>query len=165
MTDQPVILITGGARGIGRAIADLVVDQGASVILWDIDATALEDARTALGSAAHTEVLDISNADAVSAAQAALPLAPTHLVNNAGILGQAMPFDAMDAPEIDRVLGINLRGTLLVTSAFLRSLSTRTRMPRLSIWRRLRPSTGGSRSCRLWREQGSDAGADGGYGA
>lgn len=121
MTEQPIILITGGARGIGRAVADLVVEQGASVIMWDIDAAALEKAQLSLGSAAHVAALDISDADAVSAARAALPLAPTHLVNNAGILGQAMPFDAMDATEIDRVLGINLRGTLLVTSAFLRS--------------------------------------------
>ena len=116
---RPVVLITGGARGIGRAIADEVVARGAAVILWDIDAAALAEASSALGSAAHVAPLDISDAESVAKAEAALPLAPTHLVNNAGILGRAMSFDAMDAVEIDRVMGIDLRGTLLVTSAFL----------------------------------------------
>lgn len=117
---RPVVLITGGARGIGRAIADEVVARGAAVILWDIDAAALAEAGSALGSAAHVATLDISDAESVARAEAALPLTPTHLVNNAGILGRAMSFDAMDVVEIDRVMGINLRGTLLVTSAFLR---------------------------------------------
>lgn len=116
-----VVLITGGARGIGLAIAERVVAAGARVILWDIDVAALDQAKADLGSACTTQTLDIASSQAVSQAEMALEAAPTHLVNNAGVLGRAMTFDAMDAAEIDRTLAINLRGTLLVTSAFLRA--------------------------------------------
>lgn len=121
MTDTAVVLITGGAQGIGRSIAGLVVNSGARVMLWDIDAGALDIARGELGPACSTCAVDISDVTAVARAEAALDLQPTHLVNNAGVLGRAMPFTGMDAAEIDRVLGINLRGMLLVTSAFLRA--------------------------------------------
>lgn len=120
MTGTATVLITGGAQGIGLAIAEQVVAAGARVILWDIDAAALAQARATLGPACATRTVDISDPAAVDAAEAALDPSPTHLVNNAGILGRAMGFDAMHAVEIDRTLGINLRGTLLVTTAFLR---------------------------------------------
>lgn len=120
MTGGAVVLITGGAQGIGLAIARQVVAAGARVVLWDIDAAALDLARMELGAACRTCAVDISDATAVARAEQALDPSPTHLVNNAGILGRAMTFAAMDGAEIDRALGINLRGTLLVTSAFLR---------------------------------------------
>ncbi|MGO4853559.1 SDR family NAD(P)-dependent oxidoreductase [Phaeovulum sp. W22_SRMD_FR3] len=121
MSAPAVVLITGGARGIGYAVAERCVARGARVILWDVDAEALRSAARSLGPLAFAQRVDIADAHAVEAAEAALPHAPTHLVNNAGILGRAMAFDAMQAEEIDRALAINLRGTLLVTAAFLRA--------------------------------------------
>lgn len=117
----PSVLITGGAKGIGFAIAERLVKRGARVILWDIDAAALRSATDRLGPLASGQEVDVSAARSIAAAEAALTHPPTHLVNNAGILGAKMPLDAMDADAIDRVLAINLRGTLLVTSAFLRA--------------------------------------------
>ena len=118
--DTASVLITGGAQGIGLAIAQQVVATGANVILWDIDGEALARATDDLGPSCHARCVDISDQAAVARAEASPDFAPTHLVNNAGILGRRVAFDAMDAADIDRTLGINLRGTLLATAAFLR---------------------------------------------
>lgn len=118
----PVVLITGAAAGIGLATARRVVAQGAQVWLWDRDAAALQAAAASLGAQARSAVVDVADAAMIAQAEARLAeLPPTHLVNNAGILGRPMALDAMDPAEIDRALSINLRGTLLVTAAFLRA--------------------------------------------
>ena len=53
----PSVLITGGAKGIGFAIAERLVKRGARVILWDIDAAALRSATDRLGPLASGRVL------------------------------------------------------------------------------------------------------------
>lgn len=111
------VLITGGAAGIGLEIARAVTARGARALIWDIDAARLERAAAELPGC-FVACADISDPQAVAAAIAQGP-APTHLVNNAGILGPDMPLDAADAGAIDRVLAVNLRGTLLVISGFL----------------------------------------------
>lgn len=112
-----VVLITGGAAGIGLEIARAVSTRGAQALIWDIDAARLAAVADELPGCA-TALVDVSDAQAVARAIAAGPR-PTHLVNNAGILGPEMALDAARAPAIDPVLAVNLRGTLLVTSAFL----------------------------------------------
>lgn len=117
-----VVLVTGAAAGIGRAVARAAAARGAALWLWDRDAGALARTAAEIGPAARVAVVDLADPAAILAAEAALAAAPpTHLVNNAGILGRPMALDAMCPEEIDRALGINLRGTLLVTSAFLRA--------------------------------------------
>lgn len=111
------VLVTGGAAGIGFEIARAVTARGARALIWDIDAASLERAAAELPGCA-TVAADVSDAGAVARAIAEGPR-PTHLVNNVGILGPDMGFDAADAGAIDRVLAVNLRGPLLVTSAFL----------------------------------------------
>lgn len=111
------VLITGGAAGIGLEIARAVTARGARALIWDIDAARLAAVAAELPGCTALRA-DVSDAQAVAEAIAQGP-APTHLVNNAGILGPDMPLDAADPAGIDRVLGVNLRGTFLVTSAFL----------------------------------------------
>lgn len=123
-----VVLISGGASGLGLAIARRAVAAGARALLWDIDGQALAEAQAELG--AEGALVDVADPAAVARAEAALPRPPTHLVNNAGLLGRPMPLDAPDPAEIDRILGVNLRGTLCVTAAFLRR---RAAHPRASI--------------------------------
>jgi 3-oxoacyl-[acyl-carrier protein] reductase len=117
-TGQAKVLVTGGAKGIGLAIAKAVVECGEQVVLWDIDSLSLEAALDALGPLAEGQVVDISDPEEVEAA--GRDLTATHLVNNAGIMDRAMSFDVMEAAEIDRVFAVNVRGTLLVSSVFLR---------------------------------------------
>ena len=85
-------IVTGGARGIGFAIASRLLQSGARVCLWDRDGDALKDAKgklSALGTVA-TQTVDLTNPDAVSAAAAATKTefgSIELLVNNAGIAG------------------------------------------------------------------------------
>lgn len=113
------VLVTGAAAGIGRAVADAAMAAGARVLAWDI-ADAASPVSPDRIMPARVDVSDASAVDAALARSTAAGWAPTHLVNNAGIIGRRMALDAMEPAEIDRVLAVNVRGPLLVTSAFLR---------------------------------------------
>ena len=65
-----VAVITGGAQGIGFAIARRLVASGAKVSLWDMNADLLGSAKAELGDAASTVTVNITNYDAVAAAVA-----------------------------------------------------------------------------------------------
>ncbi|MFW2543091.1 SDR family NAD(P)-dependent oxidoreductase [Primorskyibacter sp. 2E107] len=123
------VLITGGASGIGRAVAERVVARGARAILWDVSGAALEATCADLGPLADGRVVDVGDATAVAEAGKALN-APTHLVNNAGILGGRMDWQAIDPVEVSRILAINVTGMMQVTSAFL---NARVAHPQASI--------------------------------
>lgn len=85
-------LVTGAARGIGAAIAELFVREGAEVLLTDIDGAGVEALAARLGAMAHARTLDVSDeahwsqaADWVEQSWGGLDV----LVNNAGITGFA----------------------------------------------------------------------------
>ncbi|MBC9207197.1 SDR family oxidoreductase [Roseomonas aerophila] len=115
------VIVTGGASGIGRAIVDAVVAHGGKAIVWDIQDAALRDCAARHGDAVTVVKVNVADSAAVRSAAAALPdgFAPTHLVNNAGIIGKLMPLAELEAEEIDRVLSINLKSVLYCTRAFL----------------------------------------------
>jgi 3-oxoacyl-[acyl-carrier protein] reductase len=108
-------IVTGGARGIGFAIAQRLLQSGASVSLWDVDAAALTAAATelkALGTV-HTAVVDVTSAESAEAAAASTAAALGKidiLVNNAGIAGSNAKTWETDPKEWQRVLSINLNG-------------------------------------------------------
>jgi 3-oxoacyl-[acyl-carrier protein] reductase len=86
-----VAVITGGAQGIGFAVAQRLVASGAKVSLWDMNATILAEAKAALGEAASTVQVNITDYDAVAAAVAQTEEALGKidiLVNSAGIAGK-----------------------------------------------------------------------------
>jgi 2-dehydro-3-deoxy-L-rhamnonate dehydrogenase (NAD+) len=115
-------IVTGGARGIGFAIAKRMLASGAAVALWDIDAVALEEAAVAFKGAGRVQgqVVDVSNEAAVAGAVAALKrdLGKIDiLVNNAGITGGNAPLWEL-APEVwRRVIEINLIAPYIVCRA------------------------------------------------
>src|SRR5215470_19439930 len=85
-------VVTGGARGIGLAIAERLLASGAKVSLWDVDADALRQAAEGLSGRGevHTACVDVSSEDQVGRAAAEATQrfgAIDLLVNNAGITG------------------------------------------------------------------------------
>lgn len=108
-----VAVITGGAQGIGLAIAQRLLQSGARAILWDVDAQALNKAAGELGSigSVDTRVVELTDDAAVAAASAdALAKAGRIdiLVNNAGITGGNAPSWELDPAVWRQVIEVNL---------------------------------------------------------
>ncbi len=106
-------VVTGGARGIGKAIAELLVASGATVRIWDV--------RPAQVPGAASEVVDITDSAAVQDAVARLPSAdePDILINDAGYLGKTQEFVGHVDADWQRIVEVNLIGTMRVTQALL----------------------------------------------
>jgi NAD(P)-dependent dehydrogenase (short-subunit alcohol dehydrogenase family) len=117
-------IVTGGARGIGLAIARRLLQSGASVSLWDVDAMALAQAKQELDPLGiiHTATVDVSDAESTEAAVASSVQALGKLdilVNNAGVAGlNAKTWETTPA-EWRRVLEINLTGPFLCCRAVI----------------------------------------------
>lgn len=113
-------VVTGGAQGIGRAIAERLLASGATVSLWDQDGELAEQTRTQLGAAAHAVAVDVTDAASVDAAAAktAKDLGGIDiLVANAGISGPNLTVWEYPPAEWRRVLEIDLTGVFLCCRA------------------------------------------------
>ncbi len=122
-----VIVITGGAQGIGEACARRLVADGARVALWDVDdarGSALAASLVAGGARAsycHCNVASKADVDAALAATLAAMDRIDGLVNNAGIFKSA-PFLDISEADWDAVIAVNLKGHFLVGQAVARQL-------------------------------------------
>lgn len=126
-----VAVVTGGAQGIGLAVAQRFVDEGAKVVIADINAEGGAQAASALGAQQCLFV----KADIGSASDAQRLIAETCaaftgdvdvLVNNAGIVHTADFLDISEA-DFDRVLRVNLKGAFLVGQAAARRMVEQVR--------------------------------------
>lgn len=107
-----VAVVTGGAQGIGLAVAEALARAGAKLAIWDMDAGLAQSAAKDLGGQAFA--LDVSDTEAAARAAAATEaaLGPVAiLVTSAGIAGSNGPVIAYDPAEWRRILDINLTGT------------------------------------------------------
>jgi len=105
-------IVTGGASGLGKAVAKRIVAEGGAVALWDLNPEALAAAKDEVG-AADTQALDVSDPDAVEAAAKASGAALGKvdvLVCSAGITGATVPVHEFPIDSWQRVIDINLNG-------------------------------------------------------
>ena len=125
---KQVAVVTGGAQGIGFAVAQRLVQSGAHVCLWDMRGDLLEKAKSILGPATSSQMVDISDPDAVTSATAATEAAQGRidiLVHSAGIAGKNAPLDEYPIDEWRRVVDINLNGTFFVNRAIVPGMKAR----------------------------------------
>lgn len=126
-----VVIVTGGASGIGRATAMRFAEEGARVSIWDVNAEAgaatLADLRQ-MNVEAMFQQVNVTDGDAVEKAVTEVVSAWDHvdvLVNNAGILRDAqlvkykegVVIGTMSDATFDAVIGVNLRGVFVATRA------------------------------------------------
>jgi NAD(P)-dependent dehydrogenase (short-subunit alcohol dehydrogenase family) len=113
-------LVTGAARGIGRAIAERLIAEGAEVILADLDDVETKTVASAIGAA---EALRLDVSDPSTVASTATTVGELDIVvANAGIQTFA-PASELDTADWDRVLDVNARGTLLTLQLAARTLN------------------------------------------
>ncbi len=108
-----VAVITGGAQGIGLAVAQRVLASGGTAVLWDVDAPRLAEAQAALAAlgAVSSDVVQLTDEAAVANATAAVLQRHGRidiLVNNAGITGGNAPTWELDPAVWRQVLEVNL---------------------------------------------------------
>lgn len=121
-------VITGGAQGIGLAVARRLVASGAQVSLWDMNAGELAVAKAELGAMAATVEVNITSYEAVAAAVAETEARFGRidiLVHSAGIAGKNAPLDEYDLDEWRRVIEIDLNGAFYVNRAILPGMKAR----------------------------------------
>ncbi len=122
-----VVVVTGSGRGMGRAMAERFVAEGARVAVADVDKDTATETATALGEAARAVHVDVTDRASVGAAVEEIQavLGPVDvLVNNAG-WDRIVPFVETDEELWDRIIAINLKGVLHCSRAVVPAMIER----------------------------------------
>ena len=124
--DDQVAVITGGAQGIGYAVAKRMIENGAKVVIWDFDTDLAQASASELGATAlHC---DVSNWDSV---QSAAQETENHfgsidvLVNSAGVAGANAVVEEYPIEEWNKIMSVNLNGTFHTNRAVVAGMKQR----------------------------------------
>ncbi len=120
-------IITGSARGIGRAFAERYVAEGARVVIADINLEAASKTAAEIGEGAIALPIDVTNQDSIDMCvrEAVTQLGGIDiLINNAAIF-TAAPIDEIERHDYDKVFAINVSGTLFTMQAVARHMIER----------------------------------------
>jgi NAD(P)-dependent dehydrogenase (short-subunit alcohol dehydrogenase family) len=114
-----VAIVTGGANGLGRGAVELFVEEGAQVVIADLDEARGQALATRLGKAARFKRTDVSDRDQVQAVVdfAVAEFGGLHaMCNNAGLSDNAFaPMLEQDFARFDQIMRVNLLGVMLGT--------------------------------------------------
>lgn len=119
-----IALVTGAANGIGRAVAQRFIDEGARVVVADLDLQRAAAVAAEFGERALAVALNVADATQVDTAfgKAEQHFGPVSLlVNNAGHVHQS-PFEQIAIDEFDRMIAVHLRGTFLCARRAITSM-------------------------------------------
>ncbi|ESX12736.1 L-iditol 2-dehydrogenase [Mesorhizobium sp. M0179] len=120
-------LITGSARGIGRAFAEAYTREGATVAIADINLAAAEKTAAEIGANAYPVRLDVSDLASIQAAVKAVETKTGGLdilINNAALFDLA-PIVEITKASYDKLFSVNVAGTLFMLQAAARSMIAR----------------------------------------
>jgi len=127
--ENKVVLVTGAAGGIGRAIAERFASQHSKVVVNDVNADAADDVTKAItdaGGTAMTTVADVSNSHQVSAMVDAAMAEHGRidvLVNNAGLVSPMLHFFEADEAWWRKIIDVNLTGHFIVSHPIARIMA------------------------------------------
>ena len=128
--EDRIVVVTGAARGIGKAIARRLTEEGARVAIIDIDVDGATQAAAEIGANTMAFGADITSEADVERVfgQIITEFGGLHiLVNNAGIVGSDTPVHDLQVADWDRVLDVNLKGTFLCSRAAVRHMKPNKR--------------------------------------
>jgi 3-oxoacyl-[acyl-carrier protein] reductase len=122
--NKRVVIVTGGARGLGYAVAQRALRSGASVALWDVDTARLDRARSELSALGTVSTVTVELTDEAAVTAAAATTLETHgaidaLVNSAGITGGNGLTWELPVDVWRRVIDVNLIGCYLTCRAVI----------------------------------------------
>lgn len=123
-----VAVVTGGAQGIGGAVAALLASNGATVALWDLDMDLAHAHAATIGGGAIAVRADVADWPSVEAAlqETTSKLGGVDiLVNSAGIAGMNAPLADYPVDEFQRIVQINLMGTFYTNKAVVPGMQAR----------------------------------------
>src|SRR3569832_755594 len=127
--ESQVAVVTGGAQGIGLAVAKRLLAGNAKVSLWDANQQALDEAKAELRSAAvSTVVVDVTSLEQVQEAtrETEAEVGPiAMLVHSAGVAGANAPVIEYEPQEWKRVLSVNLDGAFNVNRSVAAGMAKR----------------------------------------
>jgi NAD(P)-dependent dehydrogenase (short-subunit alcohol dehydrogenase family) len=122
MKDNKTIVLTGCTRGLGRELVDRFAARGHTVLGCGRSSAAITDLASRFGTPHDFAALDVSDSPAVDAWAARLLAsygAPDLVINNAALMNEPSPLWEVAAEDFDRLLAVNVSGTLNVIRAFL----------------------------------------------
>jgi 3-oxoacyl-[acyl-carrier protein] reductase len=121
-----VAVITGGAQGIGYAVAQRMIENGATVIIWDFDAKRTETSAKKLGATAiHCDISDWDSVQAATKATESQFDRIDIMVNSAGLAGANATVEEYPIEEWNRIMSVNLNGTFHTNRAVITGMKQR----------------------------------------